>query len=207
MNGIKGKKPSGRQWNRLLYTVVKIIKYKKITIDHDIYIKVLYDGTVSYLTVSNDDILNTTNNETVFTEIKQGFEEHFHMKVQEGSVLKYLNLRICHYPLGFSVDHTDHIMKLVNEWFSTEKFKKVDKTFRIDSTYEKGLMFAMELTGNTLHKTELEHHGELGHNLGRIKHIYLMSRFNICYETCSLATQTVSPILPGFQGTNSRVCL
>ena len=49
-------------------------KYKKITIYHAIYIKVFSDGTVSYLTVSTDDVLNTTNNETAFTELKRAFE-------------------------------------------------------------------------------------------------------------------------------------
>ena len=62
MNGIQGKKPDGRQWNRLLDAVVSILKYKKITIYHAIYIKVFTDGTVSYITVSTDDIFNTTNN-------------------------------------------------------------------------------------------------------------------------------------------------
>ena len=64
MDGIQGTKPSGRKWNILLDAVVTIIKYKKITIDHSIYIKLFYDLTVSYLKVSNDDILNTNNNET-----------------------------------------------------------------------------------------------------------------------------------------------
>ena len=56
------KEPAGRQWNRLLDAMVKIIKYKKSTIDHDIYIKTFTDGTLSYITVSTDDVLNTTNN-------------------------------------------------------------------------------------------------------------------------------------------------
>ena len=51
MNVILGTKPAGRQWNRLLDAVVTILEYKKSTIDHDIYIKVFDDGTVSYLTV------------------------------------------------------------------------------------------------------------------------------------------------------------
>ena len=38
------------------------MKYTKIKIDHAIYIKVFSDGTVSYLTVSTDDVLNITNN-------------------------------------------------------------------------------------------------------------------------------------------------
>ena len=82
MNGIQGTKPAVRQWNRLLDVVVKIVKYKNITIDHAIYIRVFTDGTVSYLTVSTDDVLNTTNNEKVFPELTRVFKEHFEMKVQ-----------------------------------------------------------------------------------------------------------------------------
>ena len=59
------------------------------------------------------------------------------MKVQEGSVHKYLNFRILQSPLGFTVDQTDHIMELLNEWFPTVKFRKVDTNFRTDSPYEK----------------------------------------------------------------------
>ena len=95
MNVIQGKKKSGIQWNRHLDAVVIVIKYKKIKIDHAIY--------VSHLTVFTDDVFNTTNNETKFTEITRVFEERFEVKFQEGSVLKYLNLLIFQSPLGFSV--------------------------------------------------------------------------------------------------------
>ena len=74
MNVIQGTKPAGRQWNRLLDTVFTILKYKKRTIDHAIYIKVFSDGTVSYLTASTDDFLNTTNNENVFPEMTRVFK-------------------------------------------------------------------------------------------------------------------------------------
>ena len=114
MNGIQGKKLAGRQWDKLLDAVMTIIKYKKSTSDNDIYIKVFTYGTVSYLTISTDDVLNTTNNETALPELTIVFEEKIEMKVQEGSVLKYSNIRILQYPLGFSVDQTDHIMELAN---------------------------------------------------------------------------------------------
>ena len=74
MNGIQGTKSSGGKWNRLLDAVVTIIEYKKSTIDHAIYIKVFDDGTVSYLTVSTDDVLNTTNNENEFPEPTRVFK-------------------------------------------------------------------------------------------------------------------------------------
>ena len=58
------EKPDGKQWNRLLDAVVTILKYKKRNIYRAICIKVFYDGIVSYLTVSIDDVLITNNNET-----------------------------------------------------------------------------------------------------------------------------------------------
>ena len=64
MNVFQGTKTSGRQWNILLDSVLMIIKYKKITINHAIYTKVFSGGRVSYITVSTDDVLNTTNRET-----------------------------------------------------------------------------------------------------------------------------------------------
>ena len=137
MNGIQGIETSGRQQNIFLDAVVTILKYKNSIVYHDIYIKVFTDGTVSYLTFSTDDVLNTINNQTAFTEPTIVFKEHFDVKLQQVSVLKYLNFRIFQYPLGFSVDQTDHIMELVNEWFPTVNFRKVDTHFRIDSAYEK----------------------------------------------------------------------
>ena len=68
--------------------MVTILKYKKSTIDHYIYIKVFTDGTVSYLTVYTDDVLSTTNNEKSFPELTRVLKEHFEIKVQEVSVLK-----------------------------------------------------------------------------------------------------------------------
>ena len=110
---------------------------------------------MSYLTVSTDDFINTTNNETEFTEPTRYFEEHFEMKVQERSVLKYFNLRIFQSSLGFSVYKTNKILELVNEWFPTVKSRKVDTPFSTDSTYENELMAAPLLTVNALHKAEI----------------------------------------------------
>ena len=76
------KKLDGQQWNILHDAVVVILKYKKSTVDHSIYIKVFYDGTVSYLKVSTDYFMNTHNNETEFPEITIVFQEHFVMKFQ-----------------------------------------------------------------------------------------------------------------------------
>ena len=61
-------------------------------------------------------------------------------------------------------------------------------------------MAAIPLTGHALQKAEMEYHGKFGHTLGRIEHIALMSRIDLCYATCCLTTQTLAPTLPSFQG-------
>ena len=83
------------------------------------------------------------------------------MKLQEGSVLKYPNLLLFQSPIGFSVDQTDQITEIVNEWSPAGKFRKVDTPFRKESTYEKQLMAYLPLTGNSLHKAEMEYHGKI----------------------------------------------
>ena len=60
-------------------------------------------------------------------------------------------------------------------------------------------MSVLILTGNALHKAEMEYNGKFGHNLGRIKQISLMIIVDICYTTCHLETQNVAHNLPGFQ--------
>ena len=73
-------KPAGRQWNRLLDEVDKILKYNKITIDHVIYIEVFSDGTVSYITVSNDNFINTTTKYTSFPELRRFLKKVLRLK-------------------------------------------------------------------------------------------------------------------------------
>ena len=62
------------------------------------------------------------------------------------------------------------------------------------------LIVTLPLKGNTLRKEEIEYIGNFGHTIGRIQHIDPISRIDICYATYSLATQTVAPNIPGFQG-------
>ena len=61
-------------------------------------------------------------------------------------------------------------------------------------------MAALTLTRHAPHKTEMQYHGKFVHTLVSIKQIALMIIIELCYETCTLASQTVAPNLPGFQG-------
>ena len=59
-----------------------MIRYKKSIFYHAIYIKVLSDGTMSYLVVSTGDVLNTTNNEKNIPELRKISQDYFEIKVQ-----------------------------------------------------------------------------------------------------------------------------
>ena len=59
-----------------------MIKNKKSTIYHDIYIKVFYDRTLSYIKVSTDHYINTIEKDTSVTELIRVFEEDFDIRVQ-----------------------------------------------------------------------------------------------------------------------------
>ena len=133
MHVIQVTKPSERQWNTLLDSVVTILKYKKVIIDHYIRIKVFSTVTVSYIKVSTDDVINTTDKEKSFPGIARLFEEQFEVKYQEGTVIKYLNFQFFQSNLGFSVDHTDYIMELVNAFFPTGIYITFDTPFRTHS--------------------------------------------------------------------------
>ena len=74
MNIIQITKPEGQQWNRLLGIVVTVLKYKKISI----YIKIFSDRNFSYITVSTNDVVNTANDETSFTELRKVFEYYIY---------------------------------------------------------------------------------------------------------------------------------
>ena len=51
----------------------------------------------------------------------------------------------------------------------------------------------------------MKYHGKNLHTLKGIQHIALMSRIDLCYATCHIATQNLEPTLPGFQGINRCV--
>ena len=69
INGIQGTTLAVQQWNKLRDAMVTILEYIKITINHVISIKCFSDVTVSFITVSTDDVINITTNETAFLEL------------------------------------------------------------------------------------------------------------------------------------------
>ena len=89
MNVIQETKPPGLQYNQLLDAVVTMMKYEKSTISHDIYINVFSNGIVSYVSFNINGVLNNTNNETSFPELRRVFKKILILKFK-----KYMPLSI-----------------------------------------------------------------------------------------------------------------
>ena len=60
-------------------------------------------------------------------------------------------------------------------------------------------MDAVQNKVNSLRNEKMGYHGEFGHTLGQIQHIYIMRIIDICYTYFRLVNQTVAHNLPGFQ--------
>ena len=46
----------------------------------------------------------------------------------------------------------------------------------------------------------MEYNGKFEHTLGRIQHISIIIRIELCYATYHLDTQIMAPNIPGYQG-------
>ena len=83
MNVIQETKPPGLQYNQLLDAVVTMMKYEKSTISHDIYINVFSNEIVSYVSFNINGVLNNTNNETSFPELRRVFKKILILKFKK----------------------------------------------------------------------------------------------------------------------------
>ena len=59
--------------------------------------------------------------------------------------MKYLDFRIFQSRLGFSINQTEHIMELVNEWLTGIKFIKFDTPFYANSAYDKYILVGVPI--------------------------------------------------------------
>ena len=66
-------------------------------------------------------------------------------------------------------------------------------------------MDVVTMAETAIQKSCKEDHNKLGHTMGRIQHISIISRIEFFYKDCFPGTQTSSPTLIGFQGLN--ICI
>jgi hypothetical protein len=129
----QGQKDAGYYWYTLLmaYLVNTMVLTRHPT-DHAVFLWQTPTAEL-FLALATDDFLVLANDREHFLALKSGLEKLFKMTLQEGSVLRFLNLRIIQSPHGISIDQTDHVVDSIIEPYF--KLRDVSKLVRIISPF------------------------------------------------------------------------
>jgi hypothetical protein len=131
-------------------------------------------------------------------------EAMFEVTLQEGAILRFLNMRIIQIPAGISTDQTDHIVEnIVESYFKnrdTSELRSITSPFPTDSSFEQRLYEAPVLTGAALNAVELEHGGSLYHWNGVLLHVAITTRVDINYAVMRIAGYLAAPTSVIFEG-------
>lgn len=120
-----GLKQSSRVWNdKLNEVLVRVLKFKRSSIDQCIYYKHSHQNTI-ILAVWVDDIMIFSSNATMCTKLKNELSTHFKMK-DLGEAKSLLGMNITRYPDGsLSIDQR-HYISTVLKRFNMEECNSVN---------------------------------------------------------------------------------
>jgi hypothetical protein len=111
--------------------------------------------------------------------------------LQEGAILRFLNLRIIPIPAGLSINQTDHIVEnVLDPYFEdrdTTELRSITSPFPTDSSFEQRLYEASVLAGSDLQAMDLKHGGSLYHWNGVLLHESIMTCIDINYAVMRIA--------------------
>ena len=203
INNMQGEKDAGQGWYQLMVLIFEAFDLWPCPAEPALFVK--HEGEESIIVVtSTDDFLCSSTSESLFANLVKHLEQYVPVTVQDGHILKYLNLRIIQTDQGISFDQTHHIKtNIVDEWFpasKTERIKSADTPYRTDSEYERQLQEQLPATGTVLADLEKEYGGRYNAIIGKFLHAEQVSRFDIGFAVTRLAQKNVAPNAAAFQG-------
>jgi hypothetical protein len=150
-----------------------------------------------FVAIAIDDCVCFYNDRRKLLRLKRRLEKLFILALQEGNILRFLNLWIIQSPRGISIDQTDHIMEtVIGPYFQdrdTTKMLTITSPFPADSSFETKLYDSPILTGSALHKLENKYDGSLFHWNGIILHITITTRVDMGHAIMRLSGYLASP--------------
>jgi hypothetical protein len=124
------------------------------TLDHGVFIwkwKTYYSLSV----LETDDLLMASENDEPFHHLVTELRQMFDLTSKQGSILKFLNLRIVQSPLGVSFDQTQHITtQIIEPYFGKTPTSIIPRClypFPIEASFESTLYEAPPLSGVDVH--------------------------------------------------------
>ena len=114
-----------KQAVRAFYKLIKNLLAKKgvhpTSINPDFFVFVYKTEWLVFVCCETDNFLLATNCTAAYTMIRNTIKEAFGVTIQSGQRLSYLNFCILQSQFGISTDQTDHILQMLQNFFSDGK--------------------------------------------------------------------------------------
>jgi hypothetical protein len=160
--------------------------------------------------LETDDLLFLSKTRQPFLRLKAELEKLFDLTVCEGSVLKFLNLRIVTSPSGVSFDPTSHIQRtILSEYFKDIPSASIPGQlypFPLDTSFEKRLYESPPLTGIDLTNATKKFRFAFSHIVGSLMHISTISRPDLAYCVMCYSGYMACPNQPIFDALHLTMC-
>jgi hypothetical protein len=157
-----------------------------------------------FLVLATGDCLVVCDTRQQFLDLKSKMEALFEVTLQEGAILRFLNLRIIQSPVGISIDQTDNIAEnVLDPYFQdhdTADLRSITSPFPTDTSFEQRIYEAPVLTGTALKAMELKHGGSLYHWNGVLLHVAITTRIDINYAVMHIVGYLAAPNAVIFEG-------
>jgi hypothetical protein len=205
LNGLQGDKSIGRKWYLLLKDLLEQFGFKACPQEPALFVYEK-DGISFLLNTSTDDFLCIHSHQDIYDKLCTYLKQFFDITTAQGSIIKYLNIRIVQSIHGISYDQTEHIeRKILQKHFPNDKIgdsimKEVHTPFRTDNQYEIDLLEQLPATKEELKELVKRYGAGFSSILGDIMHVWVWSRPDLGYSTTRLGQYTHSPNTASFQG-------
>jgi hypothetical protein len=206
---IQGTRDAGQHWYKLISGCLYELNFIRCSCDHGIFILTTQAETC-YIALETDNLLFISKTREPFLQLKTALKKLFNLTVCEGSILKFLNLRIIQSPSGSSFDQTRHIqIVILAEYFKdipSSSIKHQLYPFPLESSFEKTLYEAKPLTGIDLTNATKHFRFSFGHVVGGLMHIATISRPDLSYCVMRYSGYMSCPNLPIFEALHLTMC-
>ena len=200
IHAVQGTKPAGKQWSDQITSLFKAMGMKKNATDNAVWVS-LRGKDIIILLSETDDFMLLVSHKQLYEEIRKRIEKSYDITIQDGAILKYLNLQIIQSDAGISIDQTQHILKMLEPHYpKSSKFTKTDIPFRTDKEYETEMMDAIPASPSELALLEKEYKGSYSTLYGQLLHVATVSRPQISYALLRLGKFQSGPCKTGFDG-------
>ena len=153
--------------------------------DYGVYIWLYDDTYVVIMNLSTDDFLIATRNEVARKLIEDTITQYYTIKVVNERMFHYLNWRIIQSDKAISINQTEHIQKLLLEYFP-ERPRPCHIPFRTDHDIEEEIFNSKICSDHELIELEKQYGASFSHTYGQVLHVSVSSRLDLGYSMARL---------------------